>query len=56
MRIAKNITTDDFSTLSPEEQSTLMKEYVKELSPEERKILKNMIDNEITTSDNTGAV
>ncbi len=36
----------DFTTLSPEEQDRLMKEYIMELPEEDLRILKKMIENE----------
>lgn len=52
----KYISLDQFSALPPEEQTNLMKQYINDLSAEEQKLLKIMIDNEITASDSTGAV
>lgn len=40
------ISPEDFSALPPEEQDRLMREYIMELSLEERRILKNMIESE----------
>lgn len=42
MRISSN----QFSTLPPDEQLHIMKELIKDFSVEELKILKEMIDNE----------
>lgn len=50
------ISPEHFDNLPPEKQVNLMKEYIKDLSLEERKILKYMLDNKITASDDTGAV
>lgn len=40
------ISPEAFSSLSPTEQNWLMREYVTELSAEERKILKILIENQ----------
>ena len=50
------ISPEQFSNLPPEDQNALIREYVKNLSFEEQKILKIMIENELTASDDTGAV
>lgn len=41
------ISVEDFEKLPPPEQDRLMREYVMELSVEERKIFKKLLENEI---------
>ncbi len=41
------ISPEEFATLPPEEQDRLIKKCIEDLSTEERKILKIMIDNEM---------
>lgn len=40
------ISVEEFEKLPPPEQDRLMREYIMELSPEERAIFKRMIENE----------
>lgn len=42
----KYISPEKFAAIPPEEQDRLMREYAEDLSVEERKILKKMIENE----------
>ncbi len=46
----KYISPEKFTTLPSEEQISLMKKYIEDLSTKERKILKIMIDNEMNVN------